>query len=72
MTRKRLSKRVPGEKRPWLIESDPVSHPVEAVETDVLPLEAGIRCETPADDPLGDKRVTFSSPEMVSASLPDR
>ena len=44
----------------------------EAVETDVLPLEAGIRCETPADDPLGDKRVTFSSPEMVSASLPDR
>ena len=69
MIRKRLSKRVPGEKRPWLIESDAVSLPVEA---DVPPLEAGIRCEPPADDPLGDKRVTFSSPEMVSASLPDR
>ena len=69
MIRKRLSKRVPGEKRPWLIESDPVSQPVEA---DVLPLEAGIRCEPPADDPPGDKRVMFSSPEIVSASLPDR
>ena len=75
MIRKRLSKRVPGEKRPWLIESDPVSHPVEAVEAveDDVPLfGAAIRCEAPADDPLGDKRVTFSSPEIVSASLPDR
>ena len=69
MIRKRLSKRVPGEKRPWLIESDAVSQPVEGV----VPLfGAAIRCEAPADDPLGDKRVTFSSPEIVSASLPDR
>ena len=72
MIRKRLSKSVPGEKRPWLIESDAVSQPVEAVEADVPPFGAAIRCEAPADDPLGDKRVTFSSPEIVSASLPDR
>ena len=69
MIRKRLSKRVPGEKRPWLIESDAVSQPAEA---DVPLLGAAIRWEAPADDPLGDKRVTFSSPEIVSASLPDR
>ena len=69
MIRKRLSKRVPGEKRPWLIESDPVSQPVE---TDVPLFGGAVRCEAPDDDPLGDKRVTFSSPEIVSASLPDR
>ena len=69
MIRKRLSRRVPGEKRPWLIESDPVSQPVE---TDVPLFGGAVRCEAPADDPLGDKRVTFSSPEIVSASLPDR
>ena len=75
MIRKRLSKRVPGEKRPWLIESDAVSQPVEAgeaVEDDVPLFGAAIRCEASADDPLGDRRVTFSSPEIVSASLPDR
>ena len=69
MIRKRLSKRVPGEKRPWLIESDAVSQPAE---TDVPLFGAAIRCEAPADDPLGDRRVTLSSPEIVSASLPDR
>ena len=69
MILKRLSKRVPGENRPWLIESDAVSQPAE---TDVPLLGAAIRCDAPADDPLGDKRVTFSSPEIVSASLPDR
>ena len=35
-------------------------------------LSKSVRGEAPADDPLGDKRVTFSSPEIVSASLPDR
>ena len=69
MIRKRLSKSVPGEKRPWLIESDAVSQPVEG---DVPLFGGAVRCGAPADDPLGDKRVTFSSPESVRASLPDR
>jgi hypothetical protein len=67
MIRKRLSKSVPGAKRPWLIESDVVSHPVEAGEA----LGAGVRGEAPAGATLGDKRVTFSLAEMVTASLLD-
>jgi hypothetical protein len=67
MIRKRSSNKVPGGKRPWLIESDEVSHPVDA---DVAPLGAGVR-STPAGLPLGARRVTFSFAEMVTASLLD-
>jgi hypothetical protein len=67
MIRKRSSNKVPGGKRPWLIESDEVSHPVDA---DVAPLGPGVR-STPAGLPLGARRVTFSFAEMVTASLLD-
>jgi hypothetical protein len=57
MIRKRLSKRVPGGKRPWLIESDVVSHPLEPV----APL--GVRTEPVATGTPGARRVTSSLPD---------
>lgn len=66
--RKRSSKSAPGVKRPWLIECDEASHPLDA---DAVPLEAGVRCVPPAKASLGARRVTFSPAAIVIASLPD-
>jgi hypothetical protein len=63
MIRKRLSKSVPGGNRPWLIESEDVSQPLEPV---AAPL--GVRTVAEGKAPLGAKRVTLSLAEMVRGS----
>jgi hypothetical protein len=71
MIRNRWSKSVPGGKRPWLIESDEVSHPADVDAAGVGRLDGGVRWEPAARARSGDTRATCSVAEMVIASLPD-
>jgi hypothetical protein len=60
MIRYRLSRSEPGPKRPWLMESDEVSQPLDGS----FPAAGGVRRVTP-----GDNSVAWLAP-IVSASDP--
>src|SRR5688500_12816248 len=62
MTRYRPSSSVPGPKRPWLIESDPVSHPLDG---GCAPLAGEVRRVPSTGGGPGERRVASSDAATV-------